>query len=98
MLYYGAKHRASKAGLDFDLEPSDVSIPEFCPWLGLKLEAGGGKKPTSPSIDRIDNARGYVKGNVEVISWRANDLKRTATFDELIAMGKRAKKLKGNAR
>lgn len=37
----------------------------------------------APSIDRFDNNKGYEKGNVAVISWRANNLKRDATLDEL---------------
>lgn len=37
----------------------------------------------SPSLDRIDNRLGYVKGNVIVVSHRANAIKRDATLDEL---------------
>lgn len=93
LLFYGARQRAANTGLAFDLEPSDVVIPEKCPWLGIAIEVGVGKgrRDNSPSLDRIDNSRGYVKGNVEVVSWRANNLKSTATFDELIAMGRRAR-------
>ena len=36
-----------------------------------------------PSLDRIDGAKGYVKGNVRVISHRANMLKNDATIEEL---------------
>jgi repressor of nif and glnA expression len=37
----------------------------------------------SPTLDRICNGRGYVKGNVRVISWRANSLKRDANIEEI---------------
>ncbi len=94
MLLYGARQRAAKSGLGFDLELSDIVVPRKCPWLGIEIRPGGGKKPSSPSLDRVDNAKGYVKGNVEVVSWRANNLKATATLDEMIAMGRRALKLK----
>jgi hypothetical protein len=39
--------------------------------------------PQAASVDRIDNARGYVAGNVCIISQRANLLKKDATVDEV---------------
>lgn len=37
----------------------------------------------SPSLDRLDSSKGYVKGNVRVISKRANQLKNNATVEEM---------------
>jgi hypothetical protein len=37
----------------------------------------------SPTLDRIDNAKGYVKGNVCVISKKANTMKNNATPEEV---------------
>lgn len=83
-----AKTRAAKLGLKFDLSPVDVRIPEVCPVLGIPLRHNNEKGPTdnSPTLDRIDNALGYVKGNVLVISFRANAIKRDAEEWELRAV------------
>lgn len=86
ILYYNAKSRAKKRGSEFSIEPSDIVIPDICPVLGISLlRATNNNQPcdNSPSLDRIDNTEGYIKGNVWVISWRANKIKRHATVDEL---------------
>jgi hypothetical protein len=86
LMFWTAKGRASKKHLDFDIDVSDVIIPEFCPVLGIRLETKRNKATrftTSPSLDRIDSTKGYVKGNVRVISARANCLKNNATVEEL---------------
>lgn len=82
-LFWSAKHRAKKQNLDFDIELSDIVIPECCPILGYKLEQGEENIHASPSLDRIDSSKGYVKGNIQVISHRANSLKSDATVEEL---------------
>lgn len=78
-----AKNRAKELGRDFSITRDDVYMPENCPVLGIKLEKGSGPfQPNSPSLDRIDSTKGYIPGNVLVISWRANCLKRDGTLDE----------------
>lgn len=79
------KQRAKKKGWECTITEDDFEIPEYCPVLGVKLERNSSKGwwPWSPSMDRIDNTKGYVPGNVEVISWRANSLKSDATIEEL---------------
>ena len=84
------KYRAKQSGLFFNLTKDDVVIPEFCPVLGIKLrqmlideEPKKGYHPKAPSLDRIIPELGYVKGNVRVISARANLLKNDATISEL---------------
>lgn len=77
-----ARQRAKKLGLPFDLEAGDIAIPDYCPVLGIKLSRNHGSRPDSPSLDRIDPASGYVRGNVAVISMRANRIKDNATVSE----------------
>lgn len=78
-----ARDRAMDKGLKFSIKPEDVVIPDNCPILGIPLKRGGGMNPNSPTIDRIDNAKGYTKKNIVVISYRANTLKGDATHEEL---------------
>lgn len=79
------KKKATKFGIPFNIEVSDIIIPEFCPYLGAKLEFSntGFHQPNSPSLDKIDPSKGYVKGNVEVISFKANFIKSDLTPEEL---------------
>ena len=84
-LFDRAKKRAKAKKLDFNLQVSDIVIPAFCPVLGIPISIG--KKtiqPNSPSLDRIIPELGYVKGNVQVISARANAMKNDASRDELL--------------
>lgn len=90
-ILWSARARAKKRGLKFNLTVEDVVIPDACPVLGIPIihylgNGDGARRPESPSLDRINNDLGYVKGNVIVISWRANRLKNDATLEELRAI------------
>ena len=86
-----AKIRAENKSLPFDIDYDYIRsiIPSHCPIFGVPLEWSarrGSKKgalPNSPSLDRIDPERGYVKGNVWIISYRSNMIKSNATHEEL---------------
>lgn len=82
-LVQGAKQRAKKYGLPFDITYKDIVIPEKCPYLGIQLVPFS--EWSSPSLDRIIPELGYVKGNIQVISTKANTMKNNATRDELVA-------------
>ncbi len=86
-MWRNAKNRAARLGLEFDIDRADIVVPNYCPAIGVRLEWGYGKKsgffaPNGPSIDRMDSTKGYVRGNIRVISNRANWLKRDGTLDE----------------
>lgn len=91
-LYNSAKSRAKKENLDFNLDLSDIIIPEECPYLKSKITnvygTGFGYVPTNPSIDKVIPILGYVKGNIEVISCKANAMKQNASREELITFAK----------
>lgn len=83
-----AKKRAKDKGIPFDLEESDIIFPPLCPVLEIpidliKTDGPRRRSDNTPSLDRLNPSKGYVKGNIQVISWRANRLKNDATLDEL---------------
>jgi len=83
-----ARRRAKKKQLDFNISLDDVVLPSVCPVLGITLQIGADNIDSSPSLDRLDPSKGYVKGNVNVISYRANTLKNNATSEELLKVVK----------
>lgn len=82
-----AKTRAKRVGVPFNIAVTDIVIPERCPFLGIPLE-GGIKvlSDASPTLDRKEGAKGYVKGNIRVISYKANRTKSNLTLDEMKLM------------
>lgn len=92
-LLRGARQRALNNNIPFDISIEDFDIPEYCPLLGVKLNKhlGEGHRNInncwdSPSLDRIVPELGYTKGNVWVVSLRANTLKNNASIEELEAL------------
>ena len=79
-----ARHRAKIKGLPFDLTRHDITVPKFCPVLGIELEKGKGRlHDASPTLDRLVPEKGYTKDNVVVVSYKANRMKSNATLSEL---------------
>lgn len=70
-------------GFEWDLIFQDVIWPTHCPILGLELDYfAESRKENSVSFDRTDPHKGYIKGNVQIISWRANRIKNDGTEEE----------------
>ena len=78
-----ARMNAKKKGLLFTLILQDIVIPEYCPYLDIKINPWG-NRDNCPSLDRKDNSKGYTKDNIQVISFQANRMKNTASLNELI--------------
>lgn len=75
-----ARNRKGKCTLTIE----DIVLPDVCPLLGIPLQFGTGVAlPNSPSVDCIDPTKGYVKGNVWIISKLANSMKSCASKAEL---------------
>jgi len=79
-----AKSRAKREGYAFDIDVSDIIIPDQCPICLIPLAFTDGKQDDgTPALDRIDNTKGYVKGNVQVISHKANRHKADLTLEAI---------------
>lgn len=85
-----AKVRSRKLGL-----PCDITLEwmmekfyhmDACPALNIAFDwhiIGNSNCQASPSLDRIIPELGYIKGNVQLISYKANTMKNDASFEEL---------------
>lgn len=88
-LYSRKKWRSKDDGVPFTVAFEDIDWPLNCPALGIPLDyAHASRRGTdaSPSFDRFDAGIGYVKGNVRIISVRANRIKTNAMAHELRAV------------
>lgn len=88
-LFRSNKYNAKKRGIEHTLLYEDIVWPTHCPLLGVELNYRTvGREDYGISLDRIDNTQGYVKGNVQVLSLKANVMKYSASKEELIAFAK----------
>lgn len=86
-LLWAARKRAKERNLEINIEESDIVIPTHCPYLKIPLVASrprGSSRRDVASLDRIDPTKGYIKGNIEVISHLANTMKNDATPELLL--------------
>lgn len=76
-----ARDNSKAKNLEFNLEEQDIKIPSVCPVFKVPFQHG---TDYAASIDRIDNTKGYVKGNIQIISRLANSVKRNLSHDQLV--------------
>lgn len=95
ILWYRSKENAKRKNVEFDLDIEDIVIPEYCPYLNVKLiyDVEDREKNNYYSIDRIDSTKGYVKGNIQIISMLANTMKNKATDKQLITFSENCLKI-----
>lgn len=85
------KQSAEKRGLEFSITKEDIPNPTHCCYLGVELAYDGTELTgASASVDRIDNSKGYVPGNLQTISNQANTMKGVATEEEIVKFSKAA--------
>lgn len=70
-MWWAARKRANAKDIPFDIERSDVIIPEVCPCCQEQM--------VRPSLDKVKPELGYVKGNVAVICCDCNVIKSFGT-------------------
>jgi len=63
----------------YDVWPQDNQCP-----IMETIFTIGGDLDTSPSLDRIDPSKGYVVGNIQIISNVANRMKNSADDSQLL--------------
>lgn len=73
-ILHGARNRALKMNVEFNLIFDDVYpavAAGVCPRTGVVFDLSPHpdlrRNPRAPSIDRIDSAKGYVRGNVQIV-------------------------------
>jgi hypothetical protein len=83
-----AKGRAKRNGMAFEdgVMRFRAAPPDRCACCGAALDYSttiGRDTSRSPSLDRVDNTKGYTTGNTCVICARCNLLKRDASLREV---------------
>lgn len=80
-VFKGRKSKAKEAGIEFTIEYSDLVQSDVCPILETPFER---HTWSAASIDRIDNNKGYIPGNIQIVSRKANVMKNSASPEEML--------------
>ena len=93
-LWLSSKSSSTARGREHTIRPEDIPCPTHCKYLGIEIdyrtarERGRLRAWNAPSIDRIDSSKGYVLGNIQVISDLANRMKQEATIEQLVSFAR----------
>jgi hypothetical protein len=86
-IYRSKTGKNKKGRRELLVEDYKKMIVSHCPLLGMKLSYENYKQKKMPdnyaTLDRINPNLGYVLGNVQIISYRANCIKNSATLEEM---------------
>lgn len=87
IMFTSSKTRAKKDNVPHDIDPvwmkENLGTPDICPVLGIPIEwDNDSTNDNSPSLDKFYPDKGYVKGNVQIISYRANRIKNDGSPEE----------------
>ena len=98
IIWYRAKQNSKDRGLEFNISVEDIIIPSHCPYLNIPLltEQSSHHSKSYYSIDRIDSSKGYIKGNIQIISLLANTMKNDATTEQLVMFANSILKIHNN--
>jgi len=86
-----AKQRAVLKGIAFEaaaFRPFTDKPPETCSCCGGRIDysTGSGQKSSSPSVDRVDNTKGYIEGNLDVVCWACNRMKSDMSVADILRL------------
>ena len=98
-LFQSSRINAYAKGLEHTISVDDIPTPLTCRYLGVKIVYRTGKRKrvwNGPSIDRIDSTKGYVPGNIQVISDLANRMKQNATPEQLVRFARGVLQIHGD--
>ena len=79
-LLRSARQRAKQKGMECTITQNDIHIPELCPVFKVPLVK---RTEYAPSLDRIDNTKGYIPENIVVVSRKANIMKNNGSVEDL---------------
>jgi hypothetical protein len=86
-----SKGEAKRRGFDFNLDLDSYAslISGKCHYMGCDMPKSGS------GLDRMDNSKGYVLGNVVPCCWSCNMIKgNTVSYEEMLAIAKLLKEMR----